>query len=112
MTKGENNMYAVYHVYDVDGGFGDAVERDDMIAIFPTEELAKAYVAKWNNPHVYAVPYQELQCGLLEVRILPPMMNEKDIDRSPWAFDPENNRYENCDKAYDPFSDDDDEDEV
>lgn len=53
-------VYNVYHVYDVDGGFGDAVETDVLIATFENEDDAKAFVEKYSKPEVYDRPYSEL----------------------------------------------------
>ena len=108
-------MYAVYHCYDVDGGFGDAISKSEIIAIFQTKELANTYATRWNDPHIYSKPYDKLVCGLLEVRELGPMLSEKDLDRPPmdispvvdWAFNPNSDWYENNGDAFD---DDEDED--
>ena len=57
----EKKLFGVYHVYDVDGGIGDAVEKSDFVGcIYATDEEAKAYVKKWSKPKVYATPYAKL----------------------------------------------------
>ena len=61
-------IYSVFHNYDVDGGFGDAVGCTDLIAIFEKEEDAEAYVEKYNNPHVYEEPYASLYAGELTIK--------------------------------------------
>lgn len=72
-------MYAVFHKYDVDGGFGDAIEREDLIRVFDTQGEAEAFKKKYERPHVYDVPYCELWCGTLEVRALPIFSHEDDF---------------------------------
>ena len=69
-------MFGVFHKYDVDGGFGDAISNEDLICVFKTVEEANDFVEKYENPHVYDVPYNELWCGTLEVRELPTVFNE------------------------------------
>lgn len=58
-------IFLVYHVYDVDGGFGDAISKKDLVAAFKTEDLAKQFVEKYSNDEVYEIPYDELHSGLL-----------------------------------------------
>lgn len=60
--------YDVYHIYDIDGGFGDAVYEESKVATFESKEDAEKFVEKFNNPHVYYKPYDELNCGILEIR--------------------------------------------
>ncbi len=56
-------LYGVYHEYDVDGGFGDAIGQETLVTIFPSEKEAKEYCERWNDPHVYDVSYAELCDG-------------------------------------------------
>ena len=54
--KGESELRKVYHVihqYDVDGGFGDAIPQEDIVAIFSAKATAEDFVAKYMKPHVY-----------------------------------------------------------
>jgi len=69
-------VYEVVHYYDTDGGFGDAIPQEDVIAVFSTKAKADECVAKYANPHVYDRPYMSLECGSLEVR-------EREIDVMP-----------------------------
>ena len=62
-----NKIYLVKHLYDVDGGFGDAVENEEVIAIYSNKFVAKRFVKKWNNPHVYDEPYESLWCNSLKI---------------------------------------------
>lgn len=68
-------MYGVYHIYDVDGGFGDAVEKEDLICVFENQIDAVNFKCKYENPHVYDDPYTSLFCGKLETRLLPEKAN-------------------------------------
>lgn len=72
-------MFGVFHKYDVDGGFGDAVSERDLICVFKTAEEANDFVEKYEKPHVYDVPYCELYCGTLEVQELPTTYNEENF---------------------------------
>ena len=58
-------MYGIFHVYDVDGGFGDCIGQKDLLFVVESEEVAKAYCEKWSNPYVYDTPYAYLSCGEL-----------------------------------------------
>lgn len=53
-------MYAIIHYYDVDGGFGDAIAKEETLGYVDTEEQAKEYVAKYSKPEVYDTPYAPL----------------------------------------------------
>lgn len=67
----QNKIFAVIHVYDTDGGFGDAVTQEKVLFVTSDEEMAKKYVEENSNEHVYDVPYDELMCGKLIWRELP-----------------------------------------
>lgn len=82
-----NCIYQVVHTYDVDGGFGDAITREDVVATFSKWEDAKAYRDKWNNPHVYAKPYSCLECGLLHIECVD--IDSTDIDYNPFKCNSE-----------------------
>ena len=71
------SKFAVFHIFDVDGGFGDAIAQKEIICIFDTEEEANAFKTKYEKPHVYDCPYQSLECGILEVMELPTSYDEK-----------------------------------
>ena len=60
-------VFQVIHIYDVDGGFGDAVERQEVIEVFENFNDAVSFMEKFRNVHVYDKPYAELQCGFLKV---------------------------------------------
>ena len=61
-------IYQVFHAYDVDGGFGDAVPNVDLIETFVSKEDAKDFVERFANPHIYDKPYASLECGNLYIR--------------------------------------------
>lgn len=67
--------YAVFHKFDVDGGFGDAISKEEFICIFDTLEQAEEFKKKYENPHVYDTPYAELWCGILDIRELSSQYN-------------------------------------
>lgn len=71
--------FGVFHIFDVDGGIGDAIEEKELVCIFNSEEEANEFKAKYEKPHVYDCPYQCLECGKLEVKELPTSYNDKDF---------------------------------
>lgn len=78
-------MFAIYHGFSVDGGYGDAVYERELVAICYEEELAKQYVKEYSREHVYDTPYADLVCGGLyyeEVDIQILSANKK--SQSPW----------------------------
>lgn len=83
--------FGVFHIFDVDGGFGDAIPREELICTFNSVEEAWDFIKKYEKPHVYDCPYQCLECGQLELRELPTTYNEKDF----WWLSEE---YEECDE--------------
>ena len=75
-------VYAVYHIYDVDGGFGDPVYQDECICILKDKEDALALKEKLHNPRVYDVPYSQLYCGEIEIREMKVIKHKNfDIDK-------------------------------
>lgn len=61
-------IYTVIHLYDTDGGFGDAIEQEEVIGIFPTREDAEDVVKRFSRDYIYDKPYDYLHCGVLEIR--------------------------------------------
>lgn len=86
--------FGVFHIFDVDGGFGDAIPREELICTFNSVEEAWDFIKKYEKPHVYDCPYQCLECGQLELRELPTTYNEKDF----WWLSED---YEECDEEED-----------
>lgn len=69
-------VFGVFHKYDTDGGFGDAISQKDLICIFDSLEKAEEFKKKFENPHVYACPYADLECGELIIEELPTSYDE------------------------------------
>lgn len=85
------NMFGVYHLYDVDGEFGDAVCKEDLIALFACEDDANKFVLDHQNPHVYDRPYCDLVCGELVVRPIHVYAHgEAPVKKYWWEEDDEN----------------------
>ena len=81
-------LWNIFHSYDVDGGFGDAVNREELVAtVEATDEEIKDFIKKWDAPEVYEKPYAYLECHnvyALEVEV-------KELqDLEPYSTDPEN----------------------
>lgn len=72
-------MYNVYHHYDVDGGFGDAVSQVDLLFTTDSKEVADTFVSKYDNNHVYDVPYAKLYRGALRVEKVTVIESYEDI---------------------------------
>ena len=60
-------IYTVTHVYGQDGGFGDYVECSDLVCVCSTKEKAEEIVNKYAKPHIYDRPYDDLDCGRLNI---------------------------------------------
>lgn len=60
-------IYNVVHLYDVDGGFGDAVSQHKILFTTTSKEVAEQFVNKYTNPHIYEIPYSELWAGELVI---------------------------------------------
>ena len=57
-----SHLYNIFHIYDTDGGFGDAVEKKDFIAcVEATEEEIDEFLEKWDKPRIYDHPYADLR---------------------------------------------------
>ena len=60
------SMYIIKHVYDVDGGFGDAIGKEDVVGIVEcTKEQIDKFIEKYDKPVVYDEPYMGLVCHIL-----------------------------------------------
>lgn len=75
-------VYIVKHVYDVDGGFGDAIGEEDVLCGFTSKSEAEAFVKAYEKPHVYDRPYAELHCGELVIEEL--TMTPPSVDKMWW----------------------------
>jgi hypothetical protein len=80
-------LYNVYHVYDVDGGYGDAVGEENFVVAFERETDAKAFVEKYSKPYVYKRPYEELYCNEFTIRETEIITHaEFDINKTPKEY--------------------------
>ena len=61
-------IYQVFHHYDTDGGFGDAIPQAELIQSFQSKKDAEAFVERFGNRHVYDTPYANLYCGDLWIK--------------------------------------------
>ena len=71
-------VYIVKHVYDVDGGFGDAIGVEDVLCGFTNKAEAEAFVSAYERLHIYDRPYASLHCGELvieELTMIPPSVD-------------------------------------
>ena len=59
-------LYAIYHGYHLDGGFGDSVYAEEMTGlVWATKSEIDAFVDKYDNPITYSKPYDYLDCHML-----------------------------------------------
>lgn len=64
----EKKLWAIYHDYDVDGGFGDSIHETEMVGVVQaTEEEIEAFIQKYDKPIIYDKPYDELYCHSVRV---------------------------------------------
>lgn len=85
-------IYIVKHEYDVDGGFGDAVSAEEVVAIFDNKDDADAFAIKFSNRRIYDRPYADLYYGGLTVNEeniighdeFPFYMESLDKENLPW----------------------------
>ena len=91
-------LWNVVHYFTVDGGFGDAIPSEEVVAtIYATDEEAYEFVEKYDNPYVYDHPYADLVChGVELVEIVPVDVNdldekklEKDLHSPDYTWNPE-----------------------
>ena len=61
-------VYNVIHHYELDEGYVHAVPEQETIATFSSYLVAKRFVERYNNPHVYERKYDDMKCGLLEIK--------------------------------------------
>lgn len=58
--------YIIHHIYDEDGGFGDAIEIDEVVGVLEcTPEQLDEWMEKYDKRTVYEEPYASLYCGEL-----------------------------------------------
>lgn len=61
--ENEKFIWAIFHCYDEDGGYGDAVPQEVMVgSCMATEQEIEEFLQKWDKPEVYDHPYDDLVC--------------------------------------------------
>ena len=73
-------VYVIMHQFEKDGGFGDAIRTEELIAIFEDLKMAEVFKEKFQKPHVYDNPWADLECGELEIREIAISENLSEID--------------------------------
>lgn len=64
----KKSLWAIYHEYDLDGGYGDAIPSSEMVGIvMATNDEIADFIKKYNKPIVYDKPYNELCCHVIRV---------------------------------------------
>ena len=54
-------LYQIVHIYDVDGGFGDAIGQEDCVGVVEaSEEEIEKFLQEWDKPEIYDRPYSDL----------------------------------------------------
>ena len=76
-------VFQVIHEYELDGGYGDAVGCEEVVAVFENEEDAKAFVKRFARPHIYDKPYDYLTCGELSISEVEIVLH-KDFNLENW----------------------------
>ena len=61
-------IYLIIHSYDVDGGFGDAVSKEEILFATSNKEDAEEYCRKYNDPCIYESSYEDLYSNEISVR--------------------------------------------
>lgn len=61
-------LYNVYHIYDEDGGFGDAVSMEQHVATVEcTKEEIEEFIKEFDKTEAYDHPYATLECHTIRV---------------------------------------------
>ena len=81
-----SKIYVVKHIYDVDGGYGDAVYNEEIVFITSNKEEAEAWVEHWDHSFTYNTPYAELTCCSFSVEEMD-VMDHIDIHTPPTKFE-------------------------
>lgn len=76
-----DRLYVVSHIYDTDGGFGDAISQKDILFTTLDKDMAEAYVNKYSKPVIYDRPYNDLYHGELEITSIP-FIHTMDISKA------------------------------
>ena len=83
----EKKLWNVIHLYDEDGGFGDAISEEELVCtIYATDEEAKAFEEKYDKPYVYDRPYASLSCHGIYLEEVKPIdvseVNEEELEET------------------------------
>lgn len=79
-------IYVISHVYDVDGGFGDAIETEKVLGYVVGAKAADEYVEKYSKPEVYYEPYDALYHHTLIGRRIDPLNVNEDPFKDDYAI--------------------------
>lgn len=64
----EKKLWAVKHIFEVDGGFGDPIGQERVVGyVFGTDSEIAEFLEKWNKPKIYDKPYASLTMHDVEV---------------------------------------------
>lgn len=61
-------IYNIIHLYDVDGGIGDAIHSADVLFTTSSRKVAKKFMNQYSNQHIYDTPYDNLYAGELVIQ--------------------------------------------
>lgn len=61
-------IYSIYHIYEVDGGFGDSILKEEHVITLESETDAKEFIDKYNHPYAYDKIYDEMYCNKYTIR--------------------------------------------
>lgn len=78
-------VYLVLHVFDIDGGMGDAKTNEEVVACFENKDDAYRFVEKYTNKFVYNELHDELWCGELYAEEIH-LMDHKDSENTKWMW--------------------------
>lgn len=62
-----NTIYLIYNLYDVDGGFGDAISKELLVGCVNDSNAAIQYCKEKENPRITGKPYDYLMDGVYRV---------------------------------------------
>ncbi len=80
-------MFGIYHVYDMEGDFGEAIPEYELIAVCEDEDFANEWAKTFDRTHIYEKSTDDLQCGTLKVESMDRIirLTEENRNVSPWS---------------------------